>query len=56
MRKHLLLFLTTASALVAACALLWNRPSAPMSQLPDHEKWGWGAVEGVFAGSPVYAA
>ena len=24
----------------------------PMSQLPGHEKWGWGAVEGVFAESP----
>ena len=24
----------------------------PMSQLPDHENWGWGAVEGVFAESP----
>src|ERR1700736_4260226 len=24
----------------------------PMSQLPGHENWGWGAVEGVFAESP----
>jgi len=24
----------------------------PMSQLPGHEKWGWGAVEGIFAESP----
>lgn len=24
----------------------------PMSQLPGHEKWGWGSVEGVFAESP----
>jgi len=24
----------------------------PMSQLPGHEKWTWGAVEGVFAESP----
>ena len=24
----------------------------PMSQLPSHENWGWGAVEGVFAESP----
>jgi hypothetical protein len=23
-----------------------------MSQLPGHEKWGWGAVEGIFAESP----
>ena len=23
----------------------------PMSQLPGHEKWGWGAVEGIFAES-----
>ena len=87
MRKKSLLFLTTAMALVAACALLWIRPHAvhgqtkpgyrfaavpgekggwdltgpyqvvpgwpkPMSQLPGHEKWGWGAVEGIFAESP----
>jgi len=24
----------------------------PMSQLPGHEKWGWGAIEGIFAESP----
>jgi sugar lactone lactonase YvrE len=24
----------------------------PMSQLPGHENWGWGAVEGVYAESP----
>jgi len=24
----------------------------PMSQLPGHDNWGWGAVEGVFAESP----
>ena len=24
----------------------------PMSQLPGHENWGWGAVEGIFAESP----
>src|SRR6266446_6646301 len=24
----------------------------PMAQLPGHENWGWGAVEGVFAESP----
>ena len=24
----------------------------PMSQLPDHEQWTWGSVEGVFAESP----
>ncbi len=24
----------------------------PMSQLPDHEEWTWGSVEGVFAESP----
>jgi len=24
----------------------------PMSQLPGHEKWGWGSVEGIFAESP----
>src|SRR5258708_39373295 len=24
----------------------------PMSQLPGHEKWGWGAVEGIFAENP----
>jgi len=24
----------------------------PMSQLPGHEKWTWGAVEGIFAESP----
>ena len=87
MRKTSLLFLTTATALVAACTLLWIRPGAvhgqtkpgygfaavpgekggwdltgpyqvvpgwpkPMSQLPGHEKWGWGAVEGIFAESP----
>src|SRR5436309_8780237 len=24
----------------------------PMAQLPGHENWGWGAVEGVFAENP----
>ena len=24
----------------------------PMAQLPGHESWSWGAVEGVFAESP----
>ena len=24
----------------------------PMSQLPDHENWGWGAVEEAFAERP----